>query len=500
MQLPFDRRARWIAALILAVACLDAPAAAARPKTRLVSINAAGNGGDNTSVLPQMTPDGRFVVFISRASDLGPTDTNGLNDIYVRDLRTKTTTLVTVNAAGTDAGDAASSNPAISANGRYVLFTSTADDLVAGDNNGLDDVFVRDLKKGITTLVSVNAAGTGPGDGQSAALGITPEGRFALFESLADDLAGSDSNQQFDVFVRDLKKGTTTLVSVNAAGTASGNGLSVGAVITPDARFVAFTSRASDLVAGDTNGHDDVFVRDLKTGAIRLVSINLTRTATANGSSFFPIITPNGRFIVFTSQANDLVAGDSNGFVDVFIRDLKNDTTALVSVNAAGTSGGDGNSGQAIVTPNGGLVFFTSFADDLVAADTNHQEDVFVRDLKTGVTKLVSLNAAGTDSGTGAAAEPRITADGRIVIFESTADDLVANDSNGKEDVFVRNLKKGLTTLASVDAAGAASASGASGAPAVTPDGRAIAFESVANDLVAGDSNHSEDVFVRILK
>ena len=182
--------------------------------------------------------------------------------------------------------------------------------------------------------------------------------------------------------MRDLKTGTTTLVSVNRAGTDSGNGFSIDAAISDDGRFVAFGSYAGDLVANDTNGSGDVFVRDLKTGTTTLVSVNRAGTDTGNNGSFARTISADGRFVVYESSASDLVVNDLNGHEDVFVCDMKTGTTTLVSVNRAGTRSGNGFSTAPAISTDGRLVAFFSEASDLIAGDTNHDVDVFVRSLK----------------------------------------------------------------------------------------------------------------------
>ena len=390
------------------------------------------------------------MAFESDASDLVATDTNGEFDVFVRDLKTGTTTLVSVNRAGTNSGNSLSSNPVLSADGRFVAFRSQASDLVATDTNGEFDIFVRDLKTGTTTLVSVNQAGTDSGNGiSSEGYRFSENGRFVGFVSGASDLVATDTNGTVDVFVRDLKRRTTTLVSVNQAGTDSGNEFSGGVeapTLSADGRFVAFRSLASDLVATDTNGATDVFVRDLKTGTTTLVSVNRAGTNSGNGFSESSVLSADGRFVAFRSLASDLVATDTNGQQDVFVRDLKRRTTTLVSVNQAGTDSGNGGSRGSALSEDGRFVAFKSDASDLVATDTNGATDVFVRDLKRRTTTLVSVNQAGTDSGNGGSGPPDIfsegtpflSANGRIVAFESDASDLVTTDTNGQQDVFVR--------------------------------------------------------------
>ena len=331
------------------VLTLSFPAALGRsqrahePATVLVSVNTAGTAG-GSYFDPVISANGRFVTFVSFASDLvtnDTNDTNGMLDVFVRDLKTGSTGLVSVNSAGTGSGNGSSGSaiarggeiaapPVISADGRFVAFVSFARDLVDNDTNGnQSDVFVRDLKTGTTTLVSVNSAGTRSGGGTSYAPVISADGRFVSFLSNATDLvAADDSNVTFDVFVRDLKTGTTTLASVNSAGTRSGGG--TAPVISADGRFVAFLSDASNLVANDINGATDVFVRDLQTGTTTLVSVNSAGMGGDRASGLLPAgdafliavpaISADRRFVAFVSLASDLVANDTNGATDVFVR------------------------------------------------------------------------------------------------------------------------------------------------------------------------------------
>jgi Tol biopolymer transport system component len=257
-----------------------------------------------------------------------------------------------------------------------------------------------------------------------------------------------------------------------------------------------------------------VYVHDLQNGVMTLVSENLAGTMGGNGRSHSPVLSANGRFLAFKSEASDLVATDTNGKTDIFVRDLDAGTTALASINWGGTDSGNGNSGNPPFTPDfalsadGRFVVFESTATDLVAIPTNARGDVFVRDLKLGVTKLVSVNLAGTSGGNGtfAASFPTISGDGRLVAFASGSSDLVANDTNGTGDVFVRDLEAGATTLVSVNQAGTSGNRG-SGNPLVAANGRFVAFQSQASDLVATDTNGGQptpdaqmDVFVRDLE
>lgn len=216
--------------------------------------------------------EARFVAFTSAADDLVANDNNGTTDVFLRD-RGRTNMLLVSRTSTGAAGNGVSRNPIISADGRYVAFESEASNLVPGDGNGKIDVFVYDSLHQLTELISVNASGNGSADGDSFAPKFSADGRTIVFVSTADDLTGNDTNRTGDVFIRYLDSDTTLLVSVNANGQ-SGLGPSASPVISTNGRFVAFASSASDLVSGDTNGLSDIFCRDLNNSQTRLVSIN----------------------------------------------------------------------------------------------------------------------------------------------------------------------------------------------------------------------------------
>ena len=343
-----------------------------------------------------------------------------------------------------------------------------------------------------TKRISLSSTGA-QGDGDSRAASISADGRFVAFESSATNLVGNDTNGKEDVFVRDRRTGKTRRFSVSSAG-AQGDGDSRAPSISANGRFVAFRSAATNLVGGDTNASLDVFVGDRRTGKTKRVSVS---SAGVQGNSFSesPSISADGRFVAFESAATNLVGNDSNGFRDVFVRDRRGGRTKRVSVSSAGAEGNN-ESRQASISADGRFVAFRSDATNLVGNDTNGFRDVFVHNLERGKTKRVSVSSAGAQGKGDSSAPSPMSADGRFVAFDSAATNLVGGDTNGFSDVFVRDRRTGKTRRFSVSSTGA-QGNGDSFAPSISADGRFLAFESSASTLVGGDNNGALDVFVR---
>jgi Tol biopolymer transport system component len=373
--------------------------------TERVSVDTTGGDADSASSNPSTSANGRYVAFESFASDLVANDIGGHNDVFVRDRQTGTTTRVSVDLAGTE-GDHDSDDPSISADGRYVAFESQADNLIVGDTNffPFSDLLLHDQQTGTTTLVSVDWTGA-QGDGPSSSPSVSGDGRYVAFQSEADLVFGDIS--LYDIFVRDLVAGTTTLVSVDSTGI-KGNNDSYAPSISTDGRYVAFESIATDLVAGDSNGKGDIFVHDLQTGTTTRVSVGLAG-AEGNGDSSSCSISSDGRYVAFVSDADNLlgVGNDNNGFFDVFVHDLQTGTTTRVSVNSAGTEGNDTSSDPSI-SANGKYVAFESDATNLVASDNNNIFDIFVYE-RESLPPTVTLTSP-VDSATNAAVGADITA------------------------------------------------------------------------------------------
>ncbi|MEG4804947.1 calcium-binding protein [Microcoleus sp. ARI1-B5] len=370
--------------------------------TTRVSVDSAGQGANNFSNSPSISADGRFVRFNSVASNLVPGNTNNISDIFVRDTIANTTTRVSVPAGqGANSG---SGSPFISPEGRFVAFSSFASNLVPGDTNNNFDVFVRDLSTNTTTLVSVDSAGN-QGKSGSGGPSISADGRFVAFIS-GDNLVPEDTNNTQDIFVRDLSTNTTTRISVDSAGNQA-NDFSYSPSISADGRFVAFQSAATNLVPGDTNNNADIFVRDLSTNTTTLVSVS-SRGDRANTGSGTPSISADGRFVAFTSLATNLAPGDTKNQSQIFVRDRLTNTTTLVSVDSAGNpgntpvgpSGNQGNTGSnnPSISADGRFVVFDSDATNLVPGDTNNSRDIFVADITS--TPGVINNPPNTINGT----------------------------------------------------------------------------------------------------
>lgn len=418
---------------------------------------------------------------------------------YGKLLAPTLTDRVSVAADGAQASGA-SANPSISANGRFVAFDSVASNLVQNDTNGVSDVFVKDLMTGAVIRVSVDSNGF-EGNGASGYPSISADGMTVAFESSATNLVPADTNAVTDVFVRQISLGVTTRVSVSSGGVEA-NSSAFNAAISGDGRVIAFTTSANNLVSGDAGVWHDVFAHSLDTGTTTLVSV-ATDGARGNFSSGYlgrAAISEDGSIIAFQSVASTLVAGDTNGSRDVFLRDTANQTTTRVSVGPGGVEG-NADSGSTASRPgismssDGRFVAFSAIATNLVSNDSNGHRDIFVRDRQLSVTTLVSVASNG-DQALGDSYANTMSADGSVVVFDSSAANLVAGDTNGFVDIFRHDLTSGSTTRLSVSSLGSQGSS-TSFIPTISALGESVAFYSFASNLVTGDTNQRSDVFVR---
>ncbi len=416
--------------------------------SRASGLSGVQGNGDSPLVGAKISGNGQFVVFRSAANNLVSGDTNGYADVFVRDTFSNLTSRVSVNSSGGQAQGGDSNNPSVSADGRFVAFSSTATNLVAGGTSG-SHVFLHDRQTGTTTLVSVGLDGFTPGNAASDSSSIWSDGGSFVkvaFRSIASNLiSGGSSGSQ--VFVRDTF-GVTSLVSVAQDGFTQGNGESgwVQTAISGDGSTIGFTSGASNLVGSDTNGSvNDVFTRNLDTSTTTLIS-QTTSGLQGLGSSNACALSFDGRIVAFQSY-NALVNGDSNNVGDVFVRDTNTNTTTRVSVGTDGaqaTGGASGNSnGWGIaISGDGSKVLFQSLATNLTPGDSNRLEDVFLRNRSNNTTTRVTVTPSGGSangsSGGLNTCGVSMSFDGQFMMFASYASNLVSDDKNKKMDVFIR--------------------------------------------------------------
>jgi DNA-binding beta-propeller fold protein YncE/Tol biopolymer transport system component len=398
------------------------------------------------------------------------------------------TTRISVASDGTQ-GNCDSLLPSVSADRRYVAFESCASNLVNGDTNGYTDIFVHDRQTGQTGRVSIASNGT-QGNGDSYWPSISADGRYVAFESEASNLVSGDTSGHWDVFVHDRQTGQTGRVSVASTGT-QGNGDSTRSSISADGRYVAFESEASNLVGGDTNTSMDIFVHDRQTGQTERVSV-ASNGSQGNGNSTWPSISTDGHYVAFDSVASNLVSGDTHGHWDVFVHDRQTGQTGRVSVASNGTQG-NGNSTSPSISTDGRYVAFESEASNLVSGDTNNSMDAFVHDRQTGQTERVSVASNGIQ-GNDHSGWPSISTDGYYVAFYSSASNLVSGDTNSIADLFIHDRITSQTTLVSVASDGT-QGNDWSDLPSRPPDGCSVEFTSWASNLVTGDTNGVADVF-----
>lgn len=414
-------------------------------------------------------------------------------------------------------GNEHSGYPVVSADGRYVAFESDADNLVPGDTNLTTDIFVRDRVSNTTTRVSVTSNGVEADfGGQNPS--ISADGRFVAFESGASNLAEPCDGSTWHVFVHDRNDGSTTCVSVNAAGFAL-NGWNSNPAISADGRYVAFLSTANNHNAADeVDPIDsvDAFVYDRTTGILEAVSVNGSGRAGSDfsylGSPYYPTpaISANGRYVAFASDAMDLLPNDDNDARDVFVRDRQEGMTLLVSETPTGGYG-NGDSGYGLdrsiaMSADGRHIAFTSSADNLLSVpDSNGVDDVFVRDMNSGITIIASVESDGTAS-SWHSLSPSISSDGRYVAFvNGSPADLVgpgiSTDGLGSDEVFLHDTSTRQTRLVSVNADGAPSGGSITYATAMSGDGNYVVYSGYAvHDVNVPDLDAFDDIYAAPLR
>jgi len=472
-------------------------------ETFLISISTNGLPGNGASRSAVMTPDGRYVAFVSEANNLVTGDTNRIADVFLRDVQALTTTLVSVGARSTIASLVplnSSESPQITPDARFIAFSSTATNLVPGVQT-VGDIYVHDRIAGTNFWASSGMRAllqsTGQTNGISHNFALSENGKFVAYQaSRASQPTGTYSG----IMLRyGLESGLTDLVHTNAPTSIPAAMETRNLDLTPDGGIIAFVAN-SNGVSGATTC---VQVWDAATGITTLASGDLTNSVTTGSISTHPVLDSSGRFVTFLSSATGLVTNAVSGAWHLYVRDLLNSTTTLANADANGA----GSTLTAVSVPSlSADVRFVAFEGEdgaLVANDNNRVLDVFVRDLTAGTNELISAAhpalASATPNGMSLVSPFPASADGRYIAFASEADNLVPADTNGFRDVFVRDLASGTNLLVSSDPSGVIG-NGISFEPAMSGDGRYVAFRSTATNLVAGDTNHVADIFVRDLQ
>lgn len=452
-----------------------------------------------------------YLTFAAAASLIVGTATSGVAYTPI----VLTTVWISVNQDGAPNDNCYSSHPSVSRGGRVVAFDSCAP-LTPGAPPNTGNVWYRAMPLGALHQVDLTPDGSQPEPEQFSGLStVSANGSTVVYASSAHDLMQSDLNGQTDVFAYDLATGTNSIVSVNSRGDQGndysgirlgGGGVGEGVAVSYNGRYVVFAAGASNLVKHDTNGVPDVFWHDRVTGKTHLVSVASDGTQAA-AESGLPAVSGNGRFVGFTSDAKNLVAGDTTQGREVFLHDMKTGTTTLVSQSTTGeqqaeppNGWGSQNSPWAI-SRNGSVVVFSSDATNF---DPRTEADgafhAYVRDISAGATTLVDLTRSFTAGG---GTKPSVSADGRFVAFTSPSRDFGPFDANAVPDVYVLDRTRDPMFAFAIASVGphrqpgnAPSGDYFSG-PDISPDGGFVAFSSAADDFFSGDDNGDEDCFVR---
>ncbi len=458
--------------------------------TRLTTTTGGGQS-TGSATLPSMSSDGETLVFATNAADSTPGGVGGATMSLVM-KRDTGHTMLSVAAPG-ESAMGASFGPMITPDGRYVVLRTEASDLAPIDFDPFADLVRIDRLTGERLIVGANMNGGDVTGGSISAAAMSADGNRIAFQTSAPvNATGLDDNGngQSQIYVRDVLAGTTVGVSQRSVG-GVGNNVSYGPAISGNGRFVAFQSWATDLVPNDTNNAPDIFVRDLTSGTLERVSLSDAGAQVAgsvNDVTMAPAISFDGRYVTWTTRSINVVAGQSTVAIRVYRRDRVLATTELVALGLNATMSGDGR-----------LVAFASSDSTLVAGDTNGQIDAFVKDMQTGTITRVSVATGGAQATGGAAALPVISVTGRYVAFQSAATNLVAGDSNGATDMFLHDRVLGTTVRVSVSTAGAQGTATVLSSPGLTASGRFVVFESTAPNLVTGDVNGDSDIFLRDL-
>ncbi|MCE9593020.1 MAG: calcium-binding protein [Planctomycetes bacterium] len=428
----------WVASFVALISLADM--VSAQVITTVISKGPTGTLGNNISFGSEITPDGRYILFNSGASNLGPNDINLAQDVYVWDRVQQAMQLVSLKSDGTQSPNANVGGGGMTSNGRFLVLGTTAK-LTPDDTNSATDMYVRDLVLGTTTLVSQTPAGVVSSFISVYGYGVSDDGRFVVFQTKSNDFGNRDTDFDDDVYWRDTLLGITKRVSVSSHGV-DGNNDSTVPRISRDGRVVMFESYATNLVRGDTNNALDVFAHDVVSGRTLRLDLAPGGVQALNGGSGSIKMSKDNRYVVFGSSAKNLDPLDQNNWTDIFLRDNATGKITLVSRTPSGFSG-NGLSLNPAISEDGRYVVFESVATDLVTPDANGNVwDIFRFDSVTGEVRLVSQSSTGVQ-GDSYSLGASITADGRFVTYYSYSTNLIPNDNNNNRDVFLTELLPG---------------------------------------------------------
>lgn len=393
--------------------CLGAHAArAAVPE--VITINSVGEFSNGPSGSPAISADGDVVVFESKANNLAAGDLREINHIYVLRRSTGSISRVSQSTEGAP-GNADSAAPSVSPDGRYVVFESSSSNLVTGDENGRTDVFLHDLSTGETRRISSGLDSTeAAGDSESAR--VSRDGEVVVFVSDAPNLVSNDTNQVKDIFVWTRSLDTTQRVSLNAFGEEADRG-SRQPDISADGRYIVFASDATNLVSKDVNGARDIFFFDREGSSLRRVSVDSNGNQ-SSGNCIMPSVSDDGRFVAFESTADDLDGTVVGGVRNIYLRDRIAKQTQLVSAGPSGA--GNADSTKPDLSGDGRYVVFESLASNLILNDTNELKDVFVYVRTDETVQRLSTDSLGK-GGTRTSESPVVSSRGEVVVFASSA-------------------------------------------------------------------------------
>jgi hypothetical protein len=483
---------------------------------------------NNSSCAPNISADGSAIVFYSFASNLVQNDTNNIADLFYYDVKSKYISLITSNSDGTQSnGGFWRPEASISGDGNLVVFASYASNLVKNDTNGTYDIFIYNRTHNTIAIASNNYSGV-QANGGSLTCGITVDGKYIIFESGATNLTLNDDNNQSDYFIKNIE--TKSILKItsqlktnyefssqsNINGTGQYVVFSSTAKLTPDddsysSDIFLYDSKINNIskifqnasdpsISSDgrfitfVQANNDIYLKDNATGSITNICVN-TNGDKANGSSFEPVISGNGKFIIFKSYASNLVGNDTNNLPDIFIRNLDSWSITRVNTNSAGNQANGESYFPASISADGGVIVFSSSASNLVPNDTNNADDIFLRDLGTGVIKRISNGFKG-DQANSRCVLPTISSNGRYISFTSQASNLVSNDTNGQDDIFIYDNVSGSMSIASI-ASNELSANSASFFPDISGDGNNVVFRSQADNLNTSiNSNYQSLIYM----